>query len=285
MGHGQSGHEHGATSVKLSFSIVALIVVILGGACQTPVEAAIARVGALMANDACASTSSTNSLACTTNATLEAGNYALWFVALDNTQTTDVTSGECNATASDSASNSYSKVGEFTNGQGGAAAGATICVYSGLASAQLASGGTLTFGFANSIVSKAANGEEYTVGANLQLAGSLQTLASDSATDPASLAISGLSSASRLYCRFLAHERNTAANWTASTSFTATNMSKADTGTAATSMAVRGECRVNTSTGETSDPTMATSATDQASIMFALEEIVTRRPIAPIIFQ
>jgi hypothetical protein len=175
----------------------------------------------------------------------------------------------------DSAGNSYAKACEFTNGQGSAAAGITISLWWGRLSNQLSSGGTITANFANSIVAKAMNGWEYTVGAGIEMVGSCQTEAVDGSGGDGlgSMAISGLSSAETLFVRVAGHESNSATAITVTTNYTTLGFVRADSGTNSTSARALGEFRIVTATGETSDPSLTTSF-DTASVMAAFREQV-----------
>lgn len=218
------------------------------------------------------STSSGTTLVITTDAQLDAGNIGIVAIALDNTQTTDGNTSEVSGIV-DSAGNTYTKLLEFCNGQGGAEAGATVSLWFTKAASTLASSGTITITFANTITSKAASAWEFTVGGGKTLeipVGGTATIADDN-DPPSNLVISGLASLERLYLRVTASERGSL-SWVAGTNFTAITQAIANTGTNITSMLVSGEFRINTSTGETSNPT-ATTRSDCASVMVALEEV------------
>jgi hypothetical protein len=86
--------------------------------------AAITAVSDVTANN-CESITSGTTLVCTTNQTVEAGNQLLVYTAFNNTGTTDADHSEVSS-VTDSAGNTYTKVCEFTNGQGAAAAGITV---------------------------------------------------------------------------------------------------------------------------------------------------------------
>ena len=89
------------------------------------------------------------------------------------------------------------------------------------------------------------------------------------ATDFGSAAISGLSSKERLYFRAIAKEANTLLTITPTTNFSTVGGGRSNN--SVTAVLARGEYRINTSTGETSDPTFAVSG-DTAGVFVALEE-------------
>lgn len=81
--------------------------------------------------------------------------------------------------------------------------------------------------------------------------------------------ISGLSSAHRLYFRSAGKEANSTTALTPTSGFTITTANRSRNNAAA--VLTRGEFKIATSTGETSNPTLAVSG-DSASVFVALEE-------------
>lgn len=204
------------------------------------------------------------------------GEVIIFAVALDNTSTTDGQTSEVTS-VTDSAGNTYVKLGEFCNGQGSAAAGAVISVWMALVTtAFTGSVDTFTVNLANSVTAKAWTARAFTVGAgnSLRLAGTLQTLADDGA-DPGSMTISGLTSKEYLFVRASAGESNSTTGWTA-TNYTNFLGGQTSGGGAATNMLVRASYRVLTATGDTLDPSLASA--DWASVYFALEEYTPGPP-------
>lgn len=259
-------------SIRLAISFVGLLI-------YSEAVAAIAHVGSL--GSANSISANHTQLVITTSATLEAGNCGLLLVAKDNLGTTDADHNEITG-VTDSASNTYTQIAEFTNGQGAENSGETVGVFVVRAASQLTSGGTVTISYSANTDASAARFREFTCGAALELAGSIQT-DTQSVTDPGSMSISGLSSLSRLYVRAIAEEHASGTELTPTTDFTATGVVLADNGSSSASMRIVGEFRINTSTGETSDPT--TAAVDNVSVFVALQEQQTQRPIPPIVFQ
>lgn len=230
---------------------------------------AIAGVGGIGSGS---STSSGTTLVHTVANGLNVGQIGILIVGFDNTQTTDGQTSEI-STVVDSAGNTWTKVLEFCNGNGGAGAGTVISMWMTKAAFNLAAAATITVTFANTITAKSSVGYRFSVAAGKVLAlavGGTATLANDAAA-VGSLAISGLASLSRLYFRATASERN-GLTFTATTNFTATNQAIANPAGGDTAITTSGEFRINTSTGETSAPTGSQSV-DHASLMVALEEV------------
>lgn len=250
----------------------------------SPAWSAIVSIGDLT-NATCAMTTPSSTLICSVDATLEVDNVSIVFIATDNTGTTDADHGEVSSVV-DSASNVYSKLCEFTNGNGAAAAGATVSLWMTRATNELTSGGTFTVTFANLVTTKAANAREFTVAAALELVGSCQTEVRD-ATDAGSMTISGLSSAETLFFRAIAVETSSGTSMTPSTNYSLASIRvEADSGGESTGMAIDAEFRITTATGDSSDPTQP-HARDNASVYVALREQVAgpaRRPVSPIMF-
>lgn len=191
-------------------------------------------------------------------------------IALDNTQTTDGQTSEVSS-IDDPRSNTWTKLGEYCNGQGGAASGATVSVWKTKATTAYQQNDAITVNFANTITAKAGRFQCFTVGSgnDIQLAGTLQTRADDGA-DPGSMSTSSLSSKEYLHFRASARE-GTSTNGTASTNFTRiVSVAGTSGGGGASNMSAWAEYRINTTTGETSDPTVASA--DTASVFMALEE-------------
>lgn len=191
-------------------------------------------------------------------------------VSADNVDTSD---GNTNLVTSvdDDKLNQWVKLREFTNAQGNAGAGATVAIFYCIADQQVDSLGFININFGSNITAKAASCWEFTLAADMALKIDSSSDKADDGVDPTSIAISGLSSASRLYIRCIAGETSNTSNLTVTTNFTAITNNQTSGAAAASNMAVRAEFRINTSTGETSDPTW-TSA-DHASTMLALSEV------------
>lgn len=203
--------------------------------------------------------------------TVEAGNAHIIAIALDNTGTSDGDNGEVTSVTDSTGANTYNKLGEFTNANGSAGAGATASLWYSILASQLTSGaGTVTCNF-SSRTAVAMMGWEasFTAGGVISVAGTLRKLANDAA-DPGSMTVGGLSSREYLWIRVIASESNDITALTVSGGFTTMNLSRANTGTDGTSMIVRGEYIIATATTQTSDPTLYSK--DHASLFIALQE-------------
>lgn len=211
--------------------------------------------------------------------TVEAGHAHIIGIALDNSGTGDGDNSEVTS-VTDSAGNTYTKIGETTNGNGSAGAGATISAWYSIVTSQLTSGvHTVTANF-SSRTAVAMFGWETTLTnpGIITLAGSLQTLANDAA-DPGSMSVSGLASREYLAIRLIASESNDITAMTVTGGFTTMNLSRANTGTSSTSMIVRGEYKIATATSFTSDPTLYSA--DHASLFFVLQEDSSTQTVSP----
>lgn len=230
----------------------------------SPSWATIASVGSLGSNT---SASSGTTLVITTDATLEAGNEGFVFVSFDNTGTTDADFSEISSVV-DSASNTWVKLCEYTNGNGTPAAGITASAYKTRATSQLTSGGTITITFANTISNKVARAWEFTATNSLSLVGTCQQAAGD-AIDPPSQEISGLTSAETLFLRVIGEDEGSDdGDLTVTTNYTAlTYVNKAPPN----GRKFIGEFRILTGTGDTSNPSH-TNDGDTANLFFALQE-------------
>lgn len=226
------------------------------------------RVGSLgSANDKSAGTS----IALAISAAAEAGNLVVVIIALDNTQTTDGNTSEVSSISDSAGGNTWIKAREFCNGQGGAAAGVTVSVWYSVLTNQINNAGTITANFANSITASAITADEFTIGAGntVVVEATPADLANDGA-DPGSLTLSSLTSREYLFIRAIAGETNSTAALTPSTGYTAFAGAQTTGGGGATNMGVRGESRILTGTGDSSDPTW--TAVDCASVYIAFRE-------------
>ena len=230
---------------------------------------AIASVGAL-GNLTHSTSSSSATLTTTTNALSSSGDLGLFVFVTDNITTTDGATND--HTSVTGGIGTWTKLGEYTNGEGGAAAGVTTSLWLFQSTGANAIGTVFTFNLSSAVVDKAGQGWKVTVAAgnSLQNSAAVQSNATDAANGYGSAAHSGLSSLSRIYFRALGKEANTTTNITVSTSFTrlaamVRSRNNVD------SVCAHGEFRINTSTGETSNPTLAVTG-DTAAVFAALEE-------------
>lgn len=219
-----------------------------------------------------ASSTSNASYAMTTATTILAvGNIGILTSISDNSTTTDGDNSEVTS-VTDSVGNIWTKLGEYTNSPGGVAGdGVTCSVWMTKCTVQLATGGTITINFNGNRTDKCCSCWAYTIGTGKVLvpAAPLVTSEVNAANGFGSSAFSSLVSLSRLYFRGLGKEVNSTTDITVSASFTAITLTRSRNN--ASAVIVRGEFRINTSTGETSNPTLAVSG-DTAGLFFALDE-------------
>jgi hypothetical protein len=212
------------------------------------------------------------SLSCTVGTeNLDAGNIAVLIFGGDNVATADG-NDRLLYSVTDSKSNDWIVERCFTNGQGGAAAGATTCIaWSKIKNTLVSGTDTITANFL-SITAKAIRVKEFTVPSQnifLSVVGAAD-LAND-AVDPGAMTLSGLANKEHLFVRLTALERAAGGTWTPTTNFTTFGCSGTTGGGAATNMEICGEFRIFTGTSLTSDPTG--TAVDSASIFIAFDEV------------
>lgn len=231
---------------------------------------AIASVGSL--GTAQSKTADQASAVLTTSAALSAGNVAVLVVAVDNNQTTD---GDEAAVTSvtDSGGNTWTKGGEFTNGQGTAQTGITCSVWFSNSNNGIANGGTITANFSNSASRDASAMSAWafskTAGNNLALEGTPGTLANDAA-DPGSLNVT-TANIQCLRFRGIAGETNATGTITPTAGWTGISGNQTAGGAVTDNVAVRGEFIISTATTAASDPTLGPA--DHASLYIALKEV------------
>src|SRR3990172_9754413 len=105
-----------------------------------------------------------SSIVLTTTAAAEAGNVVIVSVALDNNGSADGDNGECTSVSDSAGGNTWTKAREFQNAQGGAATGATVCVFYSKLTNQINSSGTITANFGHSPTASAIGAWEFTIG-------------------------------------------------------------------------------------------------------------------------
>jgi hypothetical protein len=234
---------------------------------------AIASVGAgLAANDSTAGTT----WAIWGGFGTAVGDFVVAFIASDNVVTTDGNTNTHQSLVTDASEVTWTKVYEFTNGQGAANAGACLSMWLSTACPDTELGPT-TVAFSGSLTKKAMVAQRFTVGAGNTLginAATPATLANDGA-DPGSLALGSLSNSEHLWVRGIAAETNSDNTVTPSTNWTGIGGGAGGSttgGGAAANMAAGGEYRILTGTTATSDPTWVSA--DCASILAAFDEVV-----------
>lgn len=212
-------------------------------------------------------------LVLTVSTQCDVGNEAILWSVFDNTGTTDADHSEVTSVV-DSKSNTWTKLREFTNGQGSAAAGVTTSAWRSRLTATLTTSDTVTVTYANTITAKALRIFAFSSTNALQIAaGGATQNATDGANGVGSLTISSLPSKEYLFVRLAGKESSVNTEWTPTTNFTVMGFNRSGTGGGTSTLAttLRGEYHIVTATTETSNPTW-TGATDAASVFLALEE-------------
>lgn len=220
--------------------------------------------------------SSDATLALTTTATLEAGNLGILVIVSDNAGATGETNHHTSVT--DSNSNTYTKIREYTYSAGGAAAdGVTVSIWWVRPGSDLNSGSTVTMTQSANTAEKCASMWEFTMGADVQQAGTAQFTGMFT-SNPGSVSISGLTSKEYLFIRAIGKEVNNTTVLTPTTGYTAIDGIRSRNNSAAVTL--RGEFRILTATGDTSNPTWNVLA-DTSAIYVAIEEQEAELPGQP----
>jgi hypothetical protein len=234
---------------------------------------AIASVGTL--GTGVSSTSSTSFTLTTATNSLASGDFGLLVICTDNVSTTTGANVK-DHTSVTGGTGKWRKLAEYTNARGAAAGGVTVSVWLFEPTATLNTGSTITMNLVSAAVDKCASFWKFTKAAGTRIMVDTEPSANavgnsvNAANDFGSAAFSGLSSASRLYFRGLGKEANTVTALTASSGFSQITNTRSQNGTNA--VAVWGEFIIDTSTGETSNPTLGVSG-DAAGVFLALKEV------------
>jgi hypothetical protein len=205
--------------------------------------------------------------------TLAAGNFGILISVSDNTGTSDGDNNE--HTTVTGATGTWTQLGEYTNAEGSAGAGVTTSVWLFEATGTVNTGTTITLNFASNRTDKCCAFWKFTKAAGHEIIKDSQPASNPitsevSATNGfGSSAFSALTSKPRLYLRGVGKEANSTTALTVSGSFVDITGTRSRNNAAA--VLVRGEFRINTSTGETSNPTLAVSG-DTAGLFLALLE-------------
>jgi hypothetical protein len=220
----------------------------------------------------------------TVTAAITVGEQFIVGVVTKNVATADGVSTTHTSVADNatSSTNVYTKLGEYTNAPSAAVeVGVCVSVWLCRVTTAMPIGTTVTAQLGASIIDRGIFGDAYAVSAGnmLQLTGSPTNTEVTAANGFGSAVISGLSSAARLYFRAMGKEAASTTAITATTNFTSLGIALRSRNNAA-AVCPRGEFRLNTSTGETSNPTMAVSG-DTASVFVALSEVAIPQSQAP----
>lgn len=200
-------------------------------------------------------------------------HFMLLTVVTDNSSSVDGDNNE--HTSITGGTGTWSKLAEYTNSNGAAAAGCTTSLWLFMPSGNNPLTTAFTINLASAVTDKVASGWVFSKSANTLLRidteTSVQTSQVDAGNDFGSSSFSALGSRPRLYFRALGKEANSNTALTVSANFTTITAARSRNN--ANAVLVRGEFRINTSTGETSNPTLAVSG-DTAGLFVALEEVI-----------
>lgn len=199
------------------------------------------------------------------------GNYVILVISFDNTSTTDGETSEVSSVIDGTATNTYTKLKEFVNGQGAAGAGQGVSVWIGKQNESF--GGTGTITFANSITAKAVWKREFSVGAgNVVTIESYATNATDGANFP-SMNLSP-TSGEYLWLRAIGWEEAGDAPGVVSvtSNFTEAGPNGTSGGAADSNSSVYAEYRIFTGSSNASAPSWSGTQQDNANIYLALKE-------------
>lgn len=218
------------------------------------------------------STGSTSFNYTTNTNSIDSNEFGILVVVTDNNATTDGDNNE--HTSVTGGTGTWTKLGEYTNAEGATKAGVTVSAWLFEASGSNAVGTVFTINFSASIDDKTCSMWAFTKASGFHIekeSGTNPVTSEVSASNGfGSSAFSGLSSIERLYIAGYGKEVNSTTGLTPSTNFTIITGQRSRNNAAA--VIVRGEFRINTSTGETSSPTLAVSG-DTAGVFLALKEV------------
>lgn len=219
------------------------------------------------------SLSSSSLLFTTATNSLAAGDYGILTVVTDNIATAD---GETNThTSVSGGTGTWSKIGEYTNSPGGVAAdGVTTSLWLFASSGTNGTGTGIAVNLSANCQDKVGSFYKFTVASGTTLAvgtGFTNPIVNEvtASNGFGSVAFSGLTNQEWLFFRGLGKEANSTTALTVSSGFTAITNQRSRNNAAA--VGVWGEFDVATSTGLTSNPTLAVSG-DTAGVYAALYE-------------
>ena len=222
------------------------------------------------------SAGTTLSLTQTNGVAVSAGEMIFVVIGGDNIDTTDGnTSVVTSITDQGSPPNTYIKVREFTNGQGAAAAGTFVSVWFAIASAAVSAGTGMITVTHRSITARGAVAMNAKFGTGVKVSAVATTVAATDGANVASLALSGLTSASTLFVGGWGHEgpdgdsfSNPSTDWTSLHNAPQTVLTSG--GGAASNNGVMWGCQVASTVGATW--ACSAASRDHAGILVAFQE-------------
>ncbi len=207
----------------------------------------------------------------TVTGAVPAGRVVVVHVAIDNTSTTDGNTSEVSSITDSAGGNTWVKALEYCNSKAASNGGATVSLWYSKLSTQIPDGGTITANLANSKTAKAISANSFSIAAGSTVSVVASAQANGTANNT-SVAISGLSSAERLWFRATATEDNSIGTLDPTTGFTKTIGIATTGGSAVTNMAISGEFIIATATGHTSAPPGTAASGDSATAFVAFLE-------------
>lgn len=231
---------------------------------------AFSSVGTLGASST-KSSSSSHAHTVTNNAS--ANTCVVVVVAKDNAGTSDAETSEVTS-VTDSQSNTYTKIAEYSNGSLGAANGAcTAIFFSKLTTALTASTDTITANFSAATGAHGVSAWNFSMGSSNTLSSAGYQTGEDSGAKPGAVTLSSLAGSTEyLFVRGGANENNTLAGYAATDgTWTICSTAASSGGSAVTNIGVSGEWKIATSTSETSDPDTSHNS-DWAHLLVAIKE-------------
>jgi len=207
----------------------------------------------------------------TTAAAAEVNNVVVVLIAVNNIQTTDVEDGTDIVSVVDSAGNTYVRAKTMTNGEGAAAAGATVGIYFSKVTTELPIGSTITITFNGSPAAKAVRAWEFSISAPNVVTVQGSAVAVGDAADPAEQTITGLVNREYLWLHALANEGPIEDVYTKDADYTEITEEGTTGGAAASNMTLNGEYRIFVGTTDTVDDAYP-ALRDHAQVYVALQE-------------
>lgn len=176
--------------------------------------------------------------------------------------------GNASTSVADAQGNTWDFLGSGSNSSGTARTDVWLCNVTNA----LSTSNNVTVTFGSSVTHKSMLLWEFSVDAGNTLEESASPVPNESTGNGfGSVSFSGLPSKQRLYLRALAKQASNTGTITATTNFTSQDLNIRSANNAA-AIAQRGEFRINTSMGETSNPTWAVSG-NTGNLFVALEEV------------
>lgn len=207
--------------------------------------------------------------------TADVGDLVIVCLGINNTQTGDGDSTDINSVA-DSVGNTYTLGKQYTNGQGGAQAGATVGLYYSVLTVEIPiTTGTITADV-DSVVAKAISAWRFTLtaGSGISVASAIGDVGD--AVDPASVSISGLTSREYLFVDVFAGEGDeTLVVYVhdAGAGFSALDKPSTAGGVATSNIYQAGGFKIVTATSQAYDASTTLLDTDYAQVYAALFEV------------